>query len=479
MGDVGGRKSKSRRGFPRPSPAGRPIPVPRNMSELPPDDSLIRRGIFNLAWPAITEMLLMTITQIIDMLMVGRLGAAAIAAVGIANQPSFFIMAVFQALAVGTTAIVARMIGAGDESSAGAVLRQSVLLALVMGVAASILFFAISPAVITFMGAEPEVYTQSLGYFRVVVSGLTFTALTIILIAALRGAGDTRTPMLVRAVANVLNVALNYLLIFGAFGFPRLEVMGAAVGTVASRVVSVALLGWAISRNRTVLSWKGRVLDGLDLAVVRRIVGVGFPAAIEQVIMRSGQLIFVRTVASMGTAAMAAHQIAMNVESLSIMPGFGFSVAATTLVGQHLGAGRPAWAERAGFTTARIAVISMSVMGVLLFAFGPSVVHLYTDDPEVIRLGGTALRILALAQPFCALSFTMAGGLRGAGDTRFVMISTAVGIWVIRLVMAYIFGIVMGWGVPGAWMGMVADQVVRSGLTRLRFARGAWKKLKV
>ncbi len=465
--------------FPGPSPAGRPIPVPVDRATEPPNDRIIRSGIFNLAWPAITEMILMTITQIVDMLMVGRLGPAAIAAVGIANQPSFFIMAVFQALAVGTTAVVARMTGSGDRESAGNVLRQSVILALGMGLFTSIFFLVISPSIITFMGAEPEVYGPSLGYFRIVVGGMIFTALTIIFVAALRGAGDTRTPMLVRGVANILNVILNYLLIFGAFGFPRLEVMGAATGTILSRVFTVVVLYWAIRRNWTPLRWRGSLVGRLDMAVVRRIVGVGIPAAAEQIIMRSGQLIFVKTVAGMGTAAMASHQIAMNVESLSIMPGFGFSVAATTLVGQHLGARRPLWAERAGLTTSRVALISMSVMGVLLFAFGPSVVHLYTDDPEVIRLGGMALRILALAQPFCAISFTMAGALRGAGDTRFVMVSTALGIWGVRLVAAYVLGVVLGFGVPGAWIGLVADQVLRSTLTRLRFLGGKWKGIRV
>ncbi len=470
---------KGRPGFPGPSPAGRPIPIPPDKSTELPDEEIIRSGIFNLAWPAITEMILMTVTQIVDMLMVGQLGPWAIAAVGIANQPFFFIMAVFQALAVGTTAIIARMTGAGDRASTGHVLRQSVLLAVSLGIMASAIFTVLGPRVIQFMGAEPEVYTPSLGYFRVIVGGLIFTALTIILIAALRGAGDTRTPMIVRGVANILNVVFNYLFIFGAFGFPRLEVMGAATGTILSRVFTVLALAWVISKNRTVLSWSGSFRAGFDREVIRRIARVGFPAAMEQIIMRSGQLIFVRTVAGMGTSAMAAHQIAMNIESLSIMPGFGFSVAATTLVGQHLGARRPLWAERAGFMTSRVAVISMSIMGILLFAFGPSVVHLYTDDPEVIALGGIALRILALAQPFCAISFTMAGSLRGAGDTRFVMISTALGIWGVRLGTAYTLGVTLGLGVPGAWIGLVADQLLRSLLTRRRFAGGAWKGIRV
>ncbi len=466
-------------GFPGPPPAGRPIPIPTEHAEEPYNDQLIKKGIVSLAWPAITEMVLMTITQIVDMLMVGRLGPAAIAAVGIANQPSFFVMGVFQAMAVGTTAVVARTMGAGDAVSAGRTLKQSILLALVTGVVFTGFFLAISPLVIRFMGAGPGVYPSSLAYFRVVVGGLIVTALTVILTAALRGAGDTRTPMVVRGVANLLNILLNYLLIFGAFGFPRLEVMGAATGTVLSRVFTVVVLFLLIRSNRTVLHWTGPLLSRWDMALIRRIVHVGFPAAAEQVIMRSGQLLFVRTVASMGTVAMAAHQVAMNIESLSIMPGFGFSVAATTLVGQHLGAGRPTWAARAGTLTSQVAVRAMTVMGILLFLFGPSLVRFYTSDPGVIALGGTALRILALAQPFCAISFTMAGALRGAGDTRFVMLSTAVGIWVLRLSTAHILGIMMGLGVAGAWIGLVTDQLARSFLTRRRFRGGTWKRIRI
>ncbi len=444
-----------------------------------PDRGEIRGQMVNLAWPAVTEMVLQTMTQIVDMIMVGQLGPAAIAAIGIANQPSFFLMALFQALAVGTTAVVARLIGAGKAGAAGDIMRQSVGMAVVLGGLLSGIFILIAPTVISLMGADADVAPMATSYFQVILSGFIFTALTVIMVAALRGSGDTRTPMITRTIANVLNVLLNWLLIFGVWIFPQLGVTGAGVSTVITRALSVLLIAYAIKRGRTQLRWRGPLIPKWDIRIIRRILHVGLPAAAEQLILRSGQLIFVRTVAGMGTLAMAAHQIAISVESLSFMPGFGFSVAATALVGQHLGARRPRWAEASGLETARVAAMTMGMIGVGLFLFGPSVMHLYTNDPAVLHMGTIVLRIMAVVQPAIALSFTMGGGLRGAGDTRFVLISTGIGIWGVRLVVAYLLGVVLGWGLPGAWLGMAADQCLRAALTYRRFRSGRWKMIRV
>ncbi len=443
------------------------------------DRRQIRGQMLSLAWPAIIEMVLQTMTQIVDMIMVGQLGPAAIAAIGIANQPSFFLMALFQALAVGTTAVVARLVGAGKPGAAGDVMRQSVGMAVIMGGIVSAVFIIIAPNVMALMGVEADVAPMATGYFRVIISGMIFTALTVIMVAALRGSGDTRTPMFARSVANILNVLLNWLLIFGVWIFPELGVVGAGLSTIITRALSVLIIGYTIKRGYTNLKWRGSLIPKWDMWVIRRILNVGVPAAAEQLILRSGQLIFVRTVAGMGTLSMAAHQIAMNIESLSFMPGFGFSVAATALVGQHLGAGRPDLSEASGLETARVAAVTMGAIGIGLFIFGPSVIHLYTDDPTVIHLGTVILRIIAVVQPAIALSFTMGGGLRGAGDTRFVLISTGVGIWGVRLVIAYILGVVLGWGLPGAWLGMAADQCLRAALTSRRFLSGKWKMINV
>jgi len=444
-----------------------------------PDQIQIRGQIFHIAGPAIFEMVLQTMTQIVDMVMVGQLGPAAIAAVGIANQPTFFLMALFQALAVGTTALVARLIGARKRNEASEVMKQSVGLAVVFGGLIGGVFVILAPHVIQFMGADADVAPMATDYFRIIVSGMIFTALTVIMVAGLRGAGDARTPMVARSVANVLNVVLNWLLIFGVWFFPQLGVLGAGVSTITTRALSVLMIAYVMRQGKTPLKWDGSIIPRWNMRIIHRILNVGLPAAGEQFILRSGQMLFVRTVASMGTLAMAAHQIALNIESLSFMPGFGFSVASTALVGQHLGAKKPGWAETAGFETAKVAVMTMGCIAVGLFIFGPSVIHLYTDDPQVIELGTTILRIIAVVQPAIALSFTMGGGLRGAGDTRFVLVASGISIWAVRLVLAHYLGVVMGLGLVGAWLGMSIDLCFRAVLVTIRFRGGRWKSIKV
>lgn len=436
-----------------------------------------RKQVLELAGPSLVEMALVTFVNMADMIMVGKLGPAAIAAVGLTNQPVFFAMAAFIALNVGTTAVIARAIGAGEDHEADDAMRQSLGLVIIMGFAISVLGFMFARHVLDFMGAEADVLPLGTSYMKIIALGGVFMVVSMSLTAALRGAGDTVSPMKANMVANVSNVIGNYLLIYGKFGFPKLGVPGAALATTIARIIAFALLLRVVTSGNSHLHLKGPFR--LNRQLLERIIRVGIPSAVEQIVLRGGQLIYVRIVASFGTTVIAAHQIGMNIMNLSFMPGMAFAIAATTLVGQGLGAGMPEVAESWARETRRMGTFVSCCMALVFILFGRYIAMLYTNDPEVIARTAVVLRILGLVQPAQSTQFILAGGLRGAGDTKWPLYSTAIGVWGFRVAVGYLLAVVMGMELVGAWMGMAIDQLARSTIIVLRFRSGKWKLAKV
>lgn len=435
--------------------------------------------VATLAGPALVEMMLVSLVSMADMIMVGRLGPAAIASVGLTNQPMFFALAIFMALNVGTTAIVARAIGARDEKSACDAARQTFMITCLLGIAVSAIAFCSAPYILRFMNAEDDVLRVGVWYFKIVGLGLFFNTLAMAAGAVLRGAGDTKTPMKINMVANVINVVGNYALIYGKFGMPRLEVSGAALATTFSRFVAFVMFAVIIFGGKRIVKLNLRDRWIFDFAIIQRIFRIGTNAALEQFVLRGGQVAFARVVATLGTTTFAAHQIALNVLSLSFMPGQAFGMSATTLVGQSLGAKDPDLAERCGYEARRLGMFVAGFMAFLFFFFGPQIASLYSTDPEVIRRAAMALKIIALVQPAQSTQFILAGGLRGAGDTKWPLYSTFLGIWVGRVLLSTLFISVLGFGLLGAWVAMAVDQLGRSAFISHRFKHGRWKEIRV
>ncbi|MFW5786824.1 MAG: MATE family efflux transporter [Halanaerobiales bacterium] len=438
-----------------------------------------KKIILKLAWPVIAERSLMTLTKIVDMMMVGRLGAAAITAIGLSFQPLLLVQAFAAAISVGTTALVARFIGAKEEKMGGKVLQQSFLIGSVLAVLILSVYYIFAENIITLMGAETKVIELGTLYLKVMAPGLYFMFMSFMIFAALRGAGDTQTPMKINILINALNVIGNYTLIFGKFGAPELGFMGAAIATSGARAIGGMLVISHVFREKSVVKIHTRNFFKVNLSLVKRVLKVGLPAAMEQFVMRVAQIFYARLVAGLGTLSFAAHQVAINTESLSYMPGFGMAVAATTLVGQNLGAKQPEQAEESAYESWKIGAYIMGFMAVIFLVFPEYLVRLYTEDPEIIRLGARNLRIISLAQIPMGTQFIFAGALRGAGDTKSVFYSTAISSWVGRLGMAYIFINVFEWGLVGAWMAMVIDWTMRGSYVFHRFKKGGWKKLKI
>ncbi len=437
-----------------------------------------RRKVLRLALPATGEQMLGMMVGIVDTFLVGHLGAASLAAVGLANQWVFLAHTLLGAIGTGSTALIARFTGALEPETANSVLRQSMLVALLVGMLSTALGMLLARPAVLLLGAPPEVVDLATIYLTTVSATLCFATVLYLGNACLRGAGDTRTPLYVMAVVNVVNIVVAWTLINGLFGLPQLGVWGSALGAASGQVVGGTIVLLLLLRGRSGVRLR---LAGLrpEGDMIRRILNVGLPTGVEQVLFRIGNMAYVRILASLGVAAYAANQVAINGWSLSFMPGFGFAVAATTLVGQSLGARDPDGAERSGHTTFRMGATVMAVIGVVMILFPEQIMAFFTSDVEVIRLGATPLRIMGFVQPMLAASMIYAGGLRGAGDTRWPMIITGGCIWLVRLPLAYLLAIVLGWGLTGAWTAMSIDLILRGSFNALRFRGGGWKSIRV
>lgn len=431
-----------------------------------------------LALPAAGEQLLAMMVGIVDTFLVGHIGAAALAAVGLANQWVFLTNALFGAIGVGSTALIARAVGAKDTEFANRVLRQSVILGAGIGLAATLLGVTLARPAVAAMGAAPEALGLGTTYLRIVAAVFFPATLMFICNAALRGSGDTRTPLRIMFIVNAINIVVAWSLINGAFGLPRMGVAGSAIGAATARLTGGVLAVTTLAKGRGALRL---VLDRLrpDWDIIRRILRVGIPSGLEQLLFRFGQMSYARVVATLGTAAFAAHQVALNAESLSYMPGFGFAVAATTLVGQALGAQAPKEAERNGYTAFAIGAALMGVMGIVFILFSLPLVSFFTSDPEVIALGTGPLRIVGLAQPALAATMIINGALRGAGDTKYPLYIVAGCIWGIRVPLSILFITIMGLGLQWAWVAMSVDLFFRGLLALLRYRSGKWKTIQV
>ncbi len=455
-------------------------PIPKRRQALDLESHTIEQNIWILAGPLLAERILQSIVGAVDMAMVGRIGAASVTAVGLSNQIAMIAMSVFDAIRVGTTAIVARRIGSGDFDEAHKALRQSLLVASALGGAALVLLSLFGGLGLSLMGAESDVLAQGIPYFRWRGLSLLLNFINMTYSASLRGSGNTRLPMYSGTVVNLVNVVGNYLLIEGRFGFPRMEASGAGAATAFATFCGLMMTVLLVSFRPNVLRGWHKGSFRPDREVLTNILRIGLPASGERLIMRGAQLLYVRAIAGLGTNAYAAHQIALRVESFSLVIGFSFGATTTTLVGQYLGYQDPQKAEQAAHKAQKVVVAAMSCAGVLLFFAAPWVSRLFIpDNPEVIASCSAILRIIALAQPFTGINQVMAGGLRGAGDTTWTMILTAASVWGMRVGLTYIFVVQMGLGLPGAWYAMTADQFMRSLLFSLRFRTGHWKEIRV
>lgn len=432
------------------------------------EQSALRRRVFGMAWPVIGENMLETSLDIVNTVMVAGLGATALAGVGSGLQIMFFVLAALTALSVGSSILVAQAVGARDLAQASRLAGQSLLWSVLLSVPLALVGFSLAGPIIGVFGLTPAVALIGTAYLQVAMGTVVVLVALIIGGGVLRGAGDSRTPMLVTLVANIVNVALAYGLIYGHWGLPALGAVGSAWAAFLSRSLALLLLLRALWNGRNGVSIAGLKSWWPSWPVARQVLRLGIPASLEQVLLATGFLVLTILVARLGTEALAAQRIAMSALSFSFLPGIGFGLAATALVGQSIGAGRP----QVGVGVARIAtiwaVIWMSVMGGLIFTFATPIMGIFSSDPGVIHMGSGALRVMALTQPFWAVGMVRSGALRGTGDTRFPLIIGSLGIWsavgLVWLILTF-----FGGGLPAVWTAFLVTSPITAWLTWRRF----------
>ena len=435
----------------------------------------LTRTVLNLALPSVGEQILGTLVNIVNTMLVGHLGASALAAVGLSGTITMIGSTFFMAVATGTTALVAQSVGARDEIRANRVLEQSMLVALVLGLFSVLSVFPFRRQLLVLMGSQGESIEMGVSYMFYLSLSLPFLALLFVGNAALRGSGDTRTPMTVMAGVNLVNVLLSLVLIRGLGPFPELGVTGAGIAAATAQSMGALAVLMVLMRGNNKLHLR-RFITRPNRVLLKQLLDIGLPAGGESALMRLSFIAYTRAISSLGTVAYAAYLIAQRVESLNTMPAFGFSVAATTLSGQAIGARDPDRARKSVFACIRVSVM-MSLVWASLCAFAPQfMLGLFTNDSEVIALGMGPLRVVAIAQPLMSIAIGLAGGLRGAGDTRSAMVITGIGGWLLRVPVSILSVTVLGWGLTGVQVAMMLDWASRAVLLTWRFRPAQWKR---
>lgn len=427
------------------------------------------RKIWKTAWPAVLEMAMYMVIGIADVAFVGRLGAAPLAAVSLGAELFFGIILTVASLGVGGAVLAAHFQGASQKERIGEVAATVLLLGFVSGVFTGFAGFYLTPHIVGLFNIQEDVASMTVKYMKITFC-MSPVALALYMgNSVFRGIGRTKIPMMIALITNVINVAGDYVLVLGRWGFPGLGAEGAAWATTFSHVVGLVLMLLAMSKESWGVKVSAQVYSRISAPVLGKVLKLGIPSALEELVREAGIVAGSYFLVNLGTVAFAAHQIAVTVESVSFMPGYGFAVAATSLVGQNLGAQKPEAAKQAALRSFRLAALAMGVAAVLFFVFPSAIARLFTDEPPLILLAALAIKIAAFEQIAIAAEMTLAGALRGAGDTRSPMLITMLGVWLIRQPMLWLLIKRLHLGLMHVWILFVCDWVLRSFLVYLVF----------
>ena len=438
--------------------------------------------IFALAWPTMLEEMMMTAVQYIDTAMVGSLGTHATAAVGATSTVNWLVGSTISAVGVGFLSYVSRACGAGDLKRAGKAASQAVLAALVCGVLFTALTLGLSPYIPVWMQVDPAIRDLASSYFFVLYTPMLFRSASIIFGTLLRSAGDTKTPMRVGVLVNILNVVLNFLLIYPTRTVLGIRIYGAGMGVIgAAAASSVAYtvggicITIALWRHPT-LSPKGQSLKP-DWEVLKPCLKVALPNGLQRFATSLGYVAFASMINSLGEVATAAHTIANTVESAFYIPGYGMMTASATLAGNALGAEDEQRMKDLAKMIIFLEVSMMLVSEALLFIFAPNMMALFSRDLAVIALGAVVLRMVAVSEPFYGVSIVIEGMMQGVGNTVMPFLFSVSGMWGIRIVGTFICTQLLGLGLVSAWACMIAHNLLLFCLFLWTYCSGRWNPM--
>lgn len=432
----------------------------------------IKQIIF-LATPIIFENIFQTLLGTVDTYFAGQLHDNAIAAIGVTNLIVNIFIAFFTAISVGTSTVISRFVGQKNFNKANLAVKQSIIIGTGLGVIVGFISFVFRNQILRISGATDQVISYAIPYFIIVAVPSILICLTLILSSCLRASKDTKSPMMATGISNVINIVLNYVFIKLGFG-----IVGLALATTTSRLIVVIILFKKLNKGKSIIKLELKNFN-INKDIMNSIIRIGIPAGIEKLIMRFGQLVYNGMIISLGTAAYVAHNVGGTIENYTYIPAFGFAMATATLVGISLGENSPRKAKQITFTTYIITAICMICIGIGFYVFAPFLATLFTKTPEVQGMVVSILRLIAFFQPFSALTQVMTSALQGAGDTKFPMYATLIGIWGIRVGVGYLFAVVLNYGLFGVWCAYALDITIRGTLLLIRFLNGKWQSIKI
>lgn len=437
-------------------------------------DGSLNRAIVLLAVPMVLEMCMESLFGIVDVFWVAHLGADAITTVGLTETGLTIVFVIAIGLSTGATAIIARRTGEKDAAGAGVAAVQAILLGLVISTVVAVVGYTFAADFLRMMGGSSEVIRTGTGYTRMIYAGSATIFLLFLINAVFRGAGDAAIAMRSLWLANIVNICLNPFLIFGWGPFPELGVLGSAVGTTIGRGTGVLYQLYVLQSGRGRITVRAPQIR-VDLGVMVRLVRLSLTAMFQYLVQMASWVAVVRIVASFSSAAVAANTLAIRIILFAILPSWGMSNAAATLVGQNLGAGKPDRAEKAVWRTGLYNVAFLGTVGLIFILFAEPLIGIFTEDPEVVPIAVTGLRLLSYGYLSYAYGMVVSAAFNGAGDTVTPTVLNLICFWAVQIPLAYTLAIPMGLGPSGAWLAVVAADTVLAVLAIAIFRRGKWK----
>lgn len=439
------------------------------------------QAAINMSVPSIIESFFVAFAGLVDSYMVSSLGADAVAAVGLTAQPKFMGLAVFIAINVSVSALVARRYGQNERRSANSILVTAMALIVTLALILSAALLAFAPQIIALCGSTSETHASAVTYYRIVMGGMIFNCIQMGINSAQRGAGNVKITMITNVTSNTLNIVFNYLLINGHLGFPALGIAGAALATVLGTVVSCVMSIVSIMRRSFFVSVPYIIKEKVrpTFTALRDIVKVGYSVFFEQILMRIGFMLTAVMAARQGMADMAAHQVGMNIMGLSFSFGDGLQAAAVALIGRSLGEKKPERAREYGGACQMIGGIISVTLAAIYFFGAKWLMGLFFSEAEIIASGVGIMHIIIFIVLFQIRQVVYMGCLRGAGDTFYTAVASTVGVTVIRTAVSYLCGYTLGWGIVGIWIGVMGDQISRYIFAVVRFKKGKWTEIKI
>lgn len=446
----------------------------------------IRRDVLKLALPILAEQVFVMSMGMINTMMAGHIGKEAVSAIGMVDSINFIFIAFFSALSVGGTVVVAQFVGQGSIKQANAAMKQALYSGVLLSLIITIITFILRVPLIKllFGSAEPLVLNNALSYLGITLLTYPFISIDLVANGILRGAGDTKTPMIITIFMNFINVFLSYFLIYGVtiqnahlnIVLSGMGIKGAALGIAIARITGAIIIFTVLLRGSRIVKLTKLFNFKFNRELLNPIFGIGIPASVESLLFNVGKLLTQIYIVNMGTISIASNAIGGSIAGMLNIPGNALAIAATAIVGQNMGRGRSNEAESSLKYLVAFSSICLAALGLISTPLARILASLYTPNLDIINLTAHLIRINGFFIIFWPLSFVLPAGLKGAGDAKYTMVTTIIGMWIFRITLGYLLGIPLKLGLVGVWLGMYTDWLVRGTLYYKRLRSGKWKE---